>query len=149
MIAIIILLLAACGEAPSVPASVKTAFDQKFTDAKSVKWEKENDTEWEAEFKLKGNEYSANFNADGSWVETEHEIQLAELPALIKTAIETDYPELKIEEIEISEKADGILYEITLEGVILVYNADGKLVNKVPAKEGDDVSVISAVNTVL
>lgn len=50
-----------------VPEAVKTAFSQKFPAAKKVSWDMESASEWEAEFKLEGNEYSANFLTDGTW----------------------------------------------------------------------------------
>lgn len=72
----------ACGQnAKDVPAKVKAGFDQKFPGVQNVKWGKENANEWEAEFKMNAKEYSANFNADGSWLETEYEISASEIPA--------------------------------------------------------------------
>jgi len=69
----VIITLASCGketpteasttETPTisnqktVPASIKDAFNKKFTAAKEVNWDKENATEWEAEFNMNGNKY--------------------------------------------------------------------------------------------
>ena len=39
--------------------------------ATDVKWGKESAKEYEAEFRLNGNNVSANFGSDGAWVETE------------------------------------------------------------------------------
>jgi hypothetical protein len=61
------LLLAGCGSSVNVPENIKTIFSQKFPKAKSVDWDKENATVWEAEFEMGGKEYSANFGTDGSW----------------------------------------------------------------------------------
>jgi len=69
--------LQSCGQ--SVPEKVKSAFAGKFPNASSVKWDKENDEEWEAEFKMDGKEYSANFTVDGNWKETEYEIKKSEI----------------------------------------------------------------------
>ncbi|HQH42100.1 MAG TPA: hypothetical protein PK825_10175, partial [Bacteroidales bacterium] len=47
----------------NVPEAVKTAFAKQFPNATKVKWSKENDKEWEAEFKTDGKAYSANFDS--------------------------------------------------------------------------------------
>jgi len=142
MIALVIMGFAGCCQKPDVPASVKTAFEEKFVDAKNIKWEKENDSEWEAEFKFQDMEYSANFTADGTWVETEHEIQISDLPTMIKSSVETDYAGFEIGEIEISEKVNGIFYEIEFEQgeekIELVFDNKGTLVKKIYNEDKDD-----------
>jgi hypothetical protein len=54
-----------------VPAVVKTAFATKFPDAKSIKWEKESKTEFEANFTIMDAKCSANYSNLGEWLETE------------------------------------------------------------------------------
>lgn len=88
----------ACAQESKVPEVVKTAFVQKFPDAKKVSWDMEDATEWEAEFKLNGAEYSANFSADGIWKETEHEIKKSELPEAIAKTLAQDFSGFEIEE---------------------------------------------------
>jgi hypothetical protein len=80
-----------------------------------VKWDKENESEWEAEFKMDGELYSANFSTDGLWKETEHEIEESAIPAIVKQTLESEFAGYEIEEAEISETAEGIVYEFALE----------------------------------
>jgi len=102
-------------ESEVAPKTVETAFQQKFPTAQKVKWEKENDAEWEAEFKLDGKEYSANFSIDGTWKETEHEIAKSEIPSAVQNTLNTEFAGYKIEESEISETSEGTAYEFELE----------------------------------
>jgi len=138
-----IYIFSACEqEADNVPAKVKTAFEQKFPDAKKVKWEKENEQEWEAEFKMKGIEYSANFDINGSWKETEYEIKKSEIPAAIKTTLESEFADYKIEEAEVSETKEAKVYEVELEKneseIEVVFTADGKIIKQKEEKEHDE-----------
>ena len=96
------------------PQKVTDAFVKKFPNVKKVKWEKENATEWEAEFKINKVEYSANFMEDGTWKETEHEIDEKEIPQTVKTALTKGFPSYEIEEAEISETKEGTVYELLL-----------------------------------
>ena len=105
----------AFGANNKAPQKVKDAFTQKFPEVKKVKWEKENETDWEGEFKMKGVEYSANFLEDGTWMETEYEIKMEDVPENIRKALVESFPDYKIEEAEISETVDGIFYEFELE----------------------------------
>lgn len=124
----------ACAQKPNVPENVDKAFTQKFPDAKSVKWDKENETEWEAEFKLNGLEYSANYSTEGVWKETEHEIQKSDIPTNVKQTLDTEFPDYKIKESEISETTEGSVYEFELEKekvkMEVAVSPDGKVVKK-------------------
>src|SRR5689334_9737088 len=70
-----------------VPTPVKDAFAKLFPSVKNVAWSKENDSEFEAEFKNGGKELSANFDQTGKWIETETEIKKSELPAAVQATI--------------------------------------------------------------
>ncbi|MFA5047145.1 MAG: PepSY-like domain-containing protein, partial [Paludibacter sp.] len=87
----------------NVPAPVKTAFSHKFVKATDVKWGKEGKTAWEAEFKLDGKSYSANFDSKGFWLETEYSITTSEIPAAVKTTINKEYALYKIKGTDVSE----------------------------------------------
>ena len=98
------------------PASVLNAFKQKFPNAISVRWGKENATEWEASFTLEGTRLSANFLADGTWVETEKRIPVSELPKAVSGAIEKQYPNWNITEADQTETAkNGTIYEADIK----------------------------------
>ncbi len=132
---------ACCQAEKDVPEKVQNAFSQKFPDASKVKWAKENDTEWEAEFKLDKVKYSANFDNEGNWKETEHAIKAGELPAAVKTTLDSEFSDYKIEEAEVSETAEGMFYEFELEKgkteMEVSIDADGKVVKK--QLENEDV----------
>lgn len=116
------------------PAAVKSAFSQKFPKAKKVKWEKENANEWEAEFKMNGKEYSANFASNGDWTETEYEIRKSDIPADIMAILDANFTDYEIEEAEVAETAAGKSYEFEIEQgeeeFEVVIDAQGKLTRK-------------------
>ena len=98
-----------------VPDAVKTAFNNKFPTASSVKWEKESKTELEANFKMNNTDVSANFGLDGSWVETETTIPVNELPAAVSNTVNTKYPGAIYGRTEKIEKPGAkILYEVNI-----------------------------------
>lgn len=120
-ILLIIIAIAYCNfymsgqKVKNIPEKVKTTFAQKFPSATKVKWDKENDKELEAEFKMDGKEYSANFDLDGNWMETEYEISTNDLPEAVKNCLNTEFAGYKIKEAEVSETAEGKVYEFELK----------------------------------
>jgi uncharacterized lipoprotein NlpE involved in copper resistance len=117
----------------NVPKAVSDAFTKKFPGATNVKWDKENKNEYEAEFTLNGKSGSANFLTDGSWVETEMEINVSDLPAAASTSVKTKYPGATIIKVYKLDNAKG---ELTYEAELktgnkkkeMVLKADGTIV---------------------
>ncbi|KAH0533534.1 hypothetical protein FGG08_007684 [Glutinoglossum americanum] len=97
------------------PAAVTNSFKAKFPGATATKWGKENAKEWEAEFKMNNNAVSANCGLDGSWVETETVIPIADLPAAVVSAIKAKYPTAVITLAERVEKPGQVYYEPTVK----------------------------------
>ena len=128
--------------AQSAPSAVKSAFEKKFPNAKSVEWKKENDSEWEAEFKLNGVEYSANFSNDGTWKETEHEIKESELPNAVKNTLNDQFGDYKVEDVEMIETPGFSGYEIEIEKgketIELVIDNSGKVLKKKVETESEE-----------
>lgn len=127
----------------TAPADVQAAFKVKFPTVKKDKWDKEDDSEWEAEFKMNGQEMSANFKTDGSWVETETEIKTAILPQVVKAAIAADFAGYKIEGASLVETPDIVAaYEVELEKgettIEALFSAEGKLLKQKTEQEDDD-----------
>lgn len=124
------------------PEKVKAAFNQKFPKAKKVEWEKENEAEWEAEFKMDGKEYSANFSADGEWVETEYEIKESQIPENILAILNSNFTDYEIEGAEIAETAAGKSYEFEIEQdedeFEVVIDAKGNLTKKKSEEEDEN-----------
>jgi len=143
MAAAFVLSLGACGQtAKDVPAGVASSLSQKFPKASNVKWARENDKEWEAEFKNDGKEYSANFDNSGTWMETEYEISIKEIPAAVKTTLDKEFAGFKIKVSEISETKDAKVYEFVLEkgetSMEAAIAPDGKVLSKEEMKEEDE-----------
>lgn len=123
-----------------VPESVKKAFNQKFANAKEVKWSKESSDEFEAEFKNSKLEQSANFNSSGKWLVTETEIMDSQLPSSIQATISQEFPGYKIAETEKAENSEGSLfYEVELEKGKIKYevqlSGEGKVLKKEEVKK--------------
>ena len=124
--------ITACSQKINVPAAVTNAFNSKYPGATNVKWGKESAKEFEAEFNLNGNNVSANFATNGTWVETETVIKVADLPAAVVAAINKKYPGAVITSAEkLEEPGDTLLYEtvIKVKGKkrTLEMKADGSL----------------------
>jgi hypothetical protein len=108
--------LNACGQTNNhVPNNVKTAFSKKFPNVTKMKWTAENGMEWEAEFNMEGKEYSANFDVNGMWKETEYEIIASDIPEVVSSTLFKEFEGYKISESVISETANGKVYEFELK----------------------------------
>jgi hypothetical protein len=141
--AILFLSFTACGQpGKDVPAPVKSAFSQKFSGATNVKWGRESDKEWEAEFKMGGKKYSANFDNAGNWMETEYQVTVNELPAPVKATLDKESAGSKIKLSEVTETKDGKAFEFVLnkgeDQTELVIDNSGKVTKKEQLKEENE-----------
>ncbi len=134
VIAVLFASFAACAQKSTVPVNVNAAFMQKFPNAKKVSWDKENETEWEAEFNMNGQDYSANFSSTGNWMETEYEIKKTDIPTAVKKTLDTEFAGYDIEEAELSETTKGKVYEFSLEkndtDMEVAISPEGKVIKK-------------------
>lgn len=134
---------ASCGQSgKDVPQAVKSAFTQKFSGATSVKWGRESDKEWEAEFQMGGKKYSANFDNDGVWMETEYEVTVSELPAAVKAALDKESAGFKIKETAVTETVEGKAYEFVISKretkMELVIDTNGNVRTKKQLKKEEE-----------
>lgn len=133
----------ACGQSSkNVPADVKTSFSQKFPKAINAKWDKEDENVWEVEFKMDNKSYSANFDLSGVWLETEYEIEINLIPSDVKATLDSEFAGYKIKEPEVSETAEGTIYEFQLkkgdEVLEVGIDASGKVVSRKDMEEEGD-----------
>lgn len=109
--------------AKTPPTAVLNAFHIKFPNVAHVSWDLEKNGNWEAEFEIAEIETSANFSADGKWIETESEIKPADLPAPVRSALTGK----KIKEAARILRADGTtVYEAEVGKKDLVFDEKGK-----------------------
>ncbi|TDD95954.1 PepSY-like domain-containing protein [Flavobacterium cellulosilyticum] len=111
-----IVLIYSCAFAGTPPEAVKKAFLKKFSTASKVSWGKESPKEWEAEFTYEGSKVSANFSEDGTWLETEREIKIDNLPKGILESVKSKYSDWKIAEVDKTDSSKhGTIYEVDLK----------------------------------
>ena len=111
----------------------------KFPAAQNVKWGKEEDNEWEAEFKMNGKEMSASYDNSGKWLETETEISSKDLPATISAAIKIEFSGYKTGEMSLVENPVLNGYEIALKkgesSLEVIFDINGTVLKKTVLKE--------------
>jgi hypothetical protein len=135
--------MTACGQHKNVPGIVKQAFNERFSNAKNVDWEQEEENEWEAEFKEGKTKYSATFDNNGQWLETEYEIDVKSLPAVVKEKIMEKYGYYEIEEVEMAETPEnGSFYALEIESgenkwTVFIDNS-GKIIKEEKIDNDDD-----------
>jgi hypothetical protein len=113
-----------------VPSVVKDSFARRFPNVKA-KWEKE-DNKFEAEFKKDGKKMSATYNENGVWLETEMEISVSDLPAIITEYVK-DTHHSKIRKAYRITGVNGVVtYEVETRSKELIFNSQGSFL-----KEGD------------
>jgi len=140
--ALTVISFTSCGQkSKDVPAEVKAAFAEKFPQATKVKWDKENATEWEAEFMMKEVEYSANFNLSGTWMETEYVIGSDDLPSAVIETLAADYANYKLGVAEVTETPETKVFELLLKNgmkkIELNIDINGKVLKSAAADEDE------------
>ena len=101
----------------NLPPSVAAAFKAKFSIAEKTTWEMDYD-KYEAEFTVGKGEFSATFDKEGKWLETETYLKPSDLPKAIKEKLSQKYGELsgyKIEEAVKAETEKETTYEVDIK----------------------------------
>lgn len=140
--AILVLLTYSCDHNKAdVPEEVKSTFSTMFPNASDIEWEMDDDM-WEVEFEWNDMEYEACFNPDGSWKETEFELEESELHEMALFILSNDYPDWEIEEVEFVERPDFRGYEVGIEmdekKMEILFNEGGELVAIEEEEQDDD-----------
>ncbi len=113
----------------NVPQIVKDAFQKQFPGATEVEWEMENGS-YEAEFDLNEVDHSALINTSGQIMETEVEIETAQLPAMVQDYLKSAYSGKKVKEaFMITDANNKVTYEVEIKGKELLFDGQGKLLS--------------------
>jgi hypothetical protein len=114
-----------------VPQPVKSAFQKAYPNAKEVKWEKEG-SNYEAEFDYNKADHSVLFDANGSLIETEVEIEVNQLPKGVLEYVAKNYQGQKIKEAAKITDAKGVVtYEAEIKGKDLIFDSNGNFIKEV------------------
>lgn len=117
----------------TVPEAVQMAFQKKYPGENDPDWKQDDHGYWESNFKQDGEKYRADFNADGTWVETENDIKEEELPEAIKKVIKQKYSDHEIAEIEFVDNAEkGKFYDVEFKqkgkNMDVMFREDGSII---------------------
>lgn len=116
-------------DAAKVPIVVKAAFAKQYPGI-TTKWEKE-DGQYEASFKQHGNSSSTTYKANGTFIESEIDIKVTELPASVLSYIKEHYKGKTIKEAAKITKADGTVnYEAEVNGKDVIFDAKGNFLKE-------------------
>lgn len=121
-------------EESEVPQAVRTTFQQKYPGENDPDWKQDDHGYWESHFKIDGEKYRADFNADGSWVETENDIKPENLSDAIKKQIEEKFSDYEITEVERVDSAKkGIFFDVEFKqkgkNKDVEFREDGTIIN--------------------
>ncbi len=124
------------------PAAAKTKLTSLYPNATKVKWGKE-DANFEASFENAKVEMSCLFDAAGTLLETESEIEISALPKGVTDYLAKNYAGQKIKEAaKIIDAKNVTIFEAEMKEGDILFDDKGNFIKKVVApkekKEDDD-----------
>ena len=125
-----------------IPNEIMDDFNQRHPDASKIEWEREGDL-WEAEFQENGIEVGILYAADFTWIRTEYERELTDLPQAAVDYIETNLPGGKLDEVEYfesSNEGDGYIAEVVYQKNEheIFFDLDGNFIREEIEKDDGD-----------
>jgi len=136
-ILLLFVALSASSQIRKIPEEVTAAFESKFPEAKRISW-KDNLTNFEASFKLKGTETIAKFNAKGEWLVTEKKVEYIGLPPAVQDGFKkSKYSDWETKGVKMIDENDReLVYRILVkkndvQRKYLYFNDDGKLLRDI------------------
>jgi hypothetical protein len=112
-----------------VSQAAKTAFQKNYSGVKGS-WDKEG-ASYEVSFKKDGKTMSLLITATGSIQETETEIPVSDLPAVIQSYVKEHYKNEKIKEAARLVKGNGeVNYEAEVDDKDVIFDANGKFIKE-------------------
>ncbi len=145
IIVLSVFVFVACAQDAKPPENIKEAFEARFGEVKNVKWEQE-DNNWEADFKNSEGKFSAVFDKDANWMETERDIKPDELPENIRQVLMEEYDDYEVDEVEEVEAPGFKGFEVELEKeegreemeITVLVTSEGEIVKEEEEDEEED-----------
>lgn len=95
------------------PDPVKKIFQAMYPGENDPDWHKDDNGNYESNFKIDGIKYRADFKPTGEWIETESSIDFDELPQAVQDKIKSEYDKSDITEIEkVEHHSKGLFYDV-------------------------------------
>ncbi|MEP7278969.1 MAG: hypothetical protein ABI813_10025 [Bacteroidota bacterium] len=96
---------------------VKQAFNKEFIQVKDVEWTTVNESGvYQAKFIFNNEPLQAFFAEDGQFLGTTRQLSKSQLPIIVVTALEKQYPDMHVATIFEFSKKEGTDYYITVTG---------------------------------
>ncbi len=109
----------AAGQSPDeddVPQVVVDAMNAKYAGVGDIDWKVDRNDSYEAQYELNDIKYRADFDPDGSWIETERSLDWEDLPDAVQDAIKEEYDKDDIVELEYTDNAEkGKFYDVEID----------------------------------
>jgi hypothetical protein len=125
-------VLSACSskfKESQVPAAAKETFEKNYAGIKGT-WDKEH-SNYEVSFKKDGKDMSVTISENGTIVETETDIPVADLPGAVQDYIKQHYQGKEIKEASTITKANGeVNYEAEVDEKDVIFDANGKFIEE-------------------
>jgi hypothetical protein len=123
----------------AVPEIVQQAFAKLYPQATDVEWEKEGNN-YEVECQISKEEVSIVFDAKGTLLETEKEIEVKALPKAVSNYLQSNLSGKKIKEASKIIMANGtVFFEAEVDGKDYIFDENGNFVRiESEVEDGDD-----------
>jgi hypothetical protein len=131
--------IAASGQkSNAIPEPVKHAMKKLYPSAQDIEWKEENGN-YEAEFKGGGKKQSVLLDDKGSVLETEIEVPMSDLPKAALQYLEAHYKGQKVKETAMITDAKGIVtYEAEIKEKDLLFDSNGNFLKEHVEKDQED-----------
>jgi hypothetical protein len=108
-----------------VPTTIRESQSKMYPQVQKLSWSLENEN-YECTFHQAGIEYSVVWSPSAMPLEIEIEVQLSEIPAIIKDYIQKNHPGKKPKEVAKNTLASGVIqYEIEINGKDYLFTESG------------------------
>lgn len=116
-----------------IPENIQSTFQQNFTNAKDVDWEKSGN-DYKVEFEIDNKDHDIWYYKNGMVIKFKKEISENEIPQEVVSTITDKYPDYKIDSAEVEEQDNQKIYKIEIDKGWnkereLVIDATGKIVS--------------------